>query len=353
MGHILTTERDDLQNSNRPRKAAWKRIFIICFASAFLLLAAGTGIYVIQLARSFDTKTPKIDNAFPAEAGRPTKPNVSGPAAINFLVLGSDSLTLPPGRNTDSGAGSDQRSDTMMLVHVPADRKNVYIMSVMRDTWVDIPGHGQAKINAALAYGGIPLVVQTFEGLFGSRIDHVATIDIQGFKALTDALGGVQVNVPYSFKSSSHISFQAGTQTLSGTQALAFVRERHAFADGDYQRVKDQQIFLKAAISRFLTPETLSNPVTVSNIVQTVSPYVSVDSSLDASTIGALALELRNVRGSDISSFTLPNKGTGWSPDGQQSIVVKDDDAIRKVRAAIKNDDLRSYLQTPGLLLGH
>ena len=87
----------------------------------------------------------------------------------------------------------------MMLVHIPADRKGAYVTSIMRDTWLDIPGHGKAKINAAFAYGGVPLAVQTLEGLLDTRIDHVAAIDFEGFKGLTDALGGVEINNPIAF----------------------------------------------------------------------------------------------------------------------------------------------------------
>jgi len=249
--------------------------------------------------------------------------------------------------DASAGGASDQRSDTMMWVHIPADRKNIYIMSIMRDTWVDIPGHGEAKINAAMALGGIPLTVQTLENLFGTRIDNVATIDFEGFKAMTDALGGVEVNVPVAFNT-KQFSFPQGKQQLTGEQALAFVRERHAFGDGDYQRVKDQQVFLKAILSRFLTAETLTNPGTVSKLVDTVSPYVSVDSSLDAGKAAALAVSLRDVRSSDVTSFTLPTRGIGTSTDGQ-SIVLRDDAAITDIGQALKNDTLGAYLQKSGV----
>jgi anionic cell wall polymer biosynthesis LytR-Cps2A-Psr (LCP) family protein len=183
--------------------------------------------------------------------------------------------------------------------------------------------------------------------MFDTRLDNVAIIDFEGFKAMTDALGGVEVNVPVAF-STQQFSFPAGKQQLTGEQALAFVRERKAFSDGDYQRVKNQQVFLKATMSRFLTAETLTNPVTLSKLVDTVSPYVSVDSSLDAAKAGALAVELRDVRASDVTSFTLPTLGIGTSADGQ-SIVLRDDAAIAEIRDALKNDTLGSYVQESGV----
>jgi anionic cell wall polymer biosynthesis LytR-Cps2A-Psr (LCP) family protein len=167
---------------------------------------------------------------------------------------------------------------------------------------------------------------------------------------MTDALGGVQVNVPTSFTSSSGIPFKAGVQTLDGVHALAFVRERYSFADGDYQRARNQQTFLKAAMSRFLTAETLTNPIRVQDLVKSTSPYISVDKSLDATTIAGLALELRDVRPANVLSFTLPNKGIGTSQDGQ-SIVIADTESIDAVGAAFRNGTLGSYLQSSGLAL--
>ena len=197
-------------------------------------------------------------------------------------------------------------------------------------------------MNAAMALGGIPLVVQTLEGMFKSRIDHVAVVDFEGFKAMTDALGGVTVNVPQAFTTQG-FSFEPGKQQLSGEEALAFVRERKAFSDGDYQRVENQQLFLKALMSKFLTAETLTNPVRISSLVDTVSPYVSVDKSLDAAAVASLAVGLRDVRASDVVSFTLPTSGIGTSADGQ-SIVLRDDAAIAKVAEALRSDTLEKLV---------
>lgn len=169
-------------------------------------------------------------------------------------------------------------------------------------------------------------MVQTVEGMFNSRIDHVAVVDFEGFRAVTDILGGVTVNVPIPFTSThGNYTFTAGPQKMTGDQALGFVRERYAFVDGDYQRVKDQQIFLKD-----------------------VSPYVKVDQDLAAPTLASLAVSLRNIRGSDAKSFTLPTLGTGASTDGQ-SIVLRDDAAISAIAAALANDSLGSYMVSAGL----
>ena len=325
------------------RKKKTTRNVLFFFLGIVVIGALVATVFVAKLANDFDGQKQTIAKVFPKEEARPA---VTATGAKNILLLGSDSR----GDGVDmaeAGAASDQRSDTMMWVHIPADHKNITMMSIMRDTWVSIPGIGEAKINAAMAHGGVPLVVETLEGLFNNRIDHVAIVDFEGFKAITDALGGVTVPVTVPFNSNG-FTFNAGPQLMSGDQALAFVRERYSFTDGDYQRVRNQQIFLKSIMGTVLTPQTLANPAKVSELVNQVSPYISVDSGLDASTLGALAVSLRDIRAANVLSFTLPTSGTGTSADGQ-SIVLKDDAAIAAISDALSNDSLVSYLTANGL----
>ncbi|MHC6222078.1 LCP family protein [Arthrobacter sp. MMS24-S77] len=338
--------RDALNGNEAARKRRRKaRNVFLGFLSVFFVVALVCGIYVVNLAMSFSSKTQTLASAFPAETNRPPIDTSAGAKAENILLLGSDNSSGPVNA---SGSG-DERSDTIMWVHVPADRKNIYVMSIMRDTWVDIPGHGEAKINAALAQGGVSLVVETLERMFSTRIDHVVAVQLEGFKAATDAIGGVEVDVPYAFNYGD-MHFEPGRQVLNGDRALGFVRERHSFVDGDYQRVRDQQIFAKSLMSKILSADTLSNPAKVSTLVNTVSPSISMDPSLNGPAVVGLALELRGLHGSDVRTFTLPNLGTGWSPDGQQSIVINDPTAVAGIGQAMAGDSLGSYLQRRELL---
>jgi LCP family protein required for cell wall assembly len=333
----------------RRRKHPVRTTFLV-LGSLVVVAALVAGGYLFSLARSFDQKTQTIESAFPAEELRPAaSPEAEG--SLNVLLLGSDVSATPEELgDTASATPSDSRADTMMLLHVPADRTGIQVMSIMRDTWTDIPGHGEAKINAAMGLGGVPLVVQTVEGLFGARIDHVASMDFEGFKDLTRALGGVTVNNPAAFQSrgSRGEYFAAGPITLEGDSALKFVRERYAFSDGDYQRVRNQQLFVKSVIGEILTADTLTDPQKVYRVVDGIAPFVAVDSSLDATTVGSLAVSLRSVRSADMTFFTLPNLGTGTSDDGQ-SIVVKDDAAVAQVGEALAKDSLDEYLESSGL----
>jgi len=329
----------------RPKRRGW-RIAIIAIGAVVLLVGGVAGVYAWTLSNTFDSQTVKIPDVFPDEASRPPAPTGEaatgdGATGQNILLLGSDT------RGANDGSIADitgQRSDTIMVVHVPANRKNIYVMSIMRDSWLEIPGHGEAKINAAMSYGGVPLAVQTIEGLLGARIDHVAIVDFTGFKGITDALGGVDIDNPVGFDSSSLPGryFAEGTQRLNGTEALAFVRERYAFSDGDFQRARNQQAFIKAVLAKSLTAETLTNPGRISGLVGAVAPYLAVDDGLNAAYVAGLAVQLRDVRVGDVTFFTLPTMGTGTSSDGQ-SIVIIDQDKLKAVQQSFQSDTLDAY----------
>jgi LCP family protein required for cell wall assembly len=331
--------REDFSERPRPVKKRRGRKVLIAVAAVLALVAVVAGGYLFNLAHTYDSGSSKLDQAFPDESTRPKKTDNS----INILVMGSDSRGAA--ESDTAGTPADQRADTLMLMHIPADRKNIYTMSIMRDLWVDIPGHGEAKINSALALGGTPLMVQTVESVFQQRIDHVAMIDFEGFKGLTDALGGVTVNIKLPFTSTAlpGQSFAPGQHTFNGTQALAFVRERHAYADGDYQRVRNQQEFLRAIIKKSTAGQTLSNPFTVNSMVGAVSPFVTVDKSLDSGAVAGLALELRDIRAQNTVMFTLPTGGTGTSADGQ-SIVLADPNAIQDISGAMARGTMGEYV---------
>ncbi len=300
--------------------------------------AAAVGIYATHLAITFDSNRKHIDNAFPDDRTRPA-PHSLG--AKNILILGSDSRG--DATNVDDSAATNQRTDSMMLVHISADRQDVYVMSIMRDLWVPVPGRGTTKINAAFAYGGSPLTVHTIESLLGIRIDHVAIIDFEGFKAMTDALGGVTVTSEKAFTAGS-FSFSRGANHLNGTKALAFVRERYAFEDSDFQRVKNQQAFLKGVVSAVLNQSTLTNPGTISSFVGAVSQHLSLDRSFDLSAIISLSLSVKDITQSHIHFFSAPTAGVDTSADGQ-SIVKLDEAAAKKLRVALQEDTVSSYLR--------
>lgn len=339
-----TAQRSGGQAPRHRRKPRRHRgpLVALSLVSTLLLTAGGTaGVYAWSLANSFDEGTKTIENVFPDETSRPAPVEGDAAQAQNILLLGSDARGDMGG---DLEAIEGQRADSIMVAHIPANRDGVQVVSIMRDSWVPIPGHGEAKINAALSVGGVSLMVQTVEQFIDVRIDHVAIVDFEGFEGLTDSLGGVTIDNPIAFESYNIAGkyFPAGPQTMNGEAALAFVRERYAFADGDYQRVRNQQLFIKAVLGKTLSAETLTNPVTVSSLVGAVAPYLAVDAELDSQYLIDLALGFTSLRSDDIAFFSAPTSGTGTAAG--QSIVVVDQVKLQELRDAFRTDALATYV---------
>ncbi|GAA1493786.1 LCP family protein [Curtobacterium herbarum] len=304
-----------------------------------IVLAVVVSAFVSGLADRYDAGRTVIESAFP-DAGRPA-PAGDAEDAVTVLLIGSDSRArLDPGHDRTDGG----RSDVLMLAHVSGDRRHVSLVSVLRDSWVDVPGHGTAKINAAYSWGGVPLTVQTVEQLLDVRIDHVAEIDFAGFAGMTDALGGVTVESSTAFDARGH-HFRVGPNHLDGAAALAFVRERYAFADADHTRVRNQQAFLRALVQRVLSEDTLTSPGRIRQFVSSSSEYLSVDPGLDFSTLVGLGWSLRDFRVQDLDTVTLPTAGGGTSDDGQSYVRV-DQSAVASLSIALRSDDLSGWIAT-------
>lgn len=319
-------------------KGRGKKIVLISLASVLILLLVAVGLVWWNIQSKLN-EIETIDNAFPDESNRPAPFNAADGenAPLNILLLGSDSRSdSSDSLLTDLGS----RADTIMVAHISGDRKSIQLMSIMRDSWVEIPGHGEMKVNAALSLGGVPLMVETVEELIDQRIDHVAMIDFNGFKGVTDALGGVTVHNQHDF-SSGGFDFPAGPITLSGEQALVFVRERYSFEDGDYQRVENQQLFLKAVMSQIISRDTLTNPGTLNDLLGAVTPYVATDSELNGQTMLGLGSQLTSIRTRDVRSFTMPTDGTGMI--GDQSVVYVNWDEMETLREKFATDELVTY----------
>ena len=265
---------------------------------------------------------------------------VKGPGK-NILLLGSDTRS-----GSEAAQVSGSRADSIMLAHIPADGKGVYLVSIMRDTWVNIPGYGAAKINAALNYGGISLQVATVENLLGIKIDHVAEIEFEGFKALVNSVGGVDVQVPFNFDINIW-SFKQGVQHMDGGAALAFVRARYQFADGDYQRVRNQRAFLRGLYNTMKAKGALSSVGSFQSAVESLAGYMRVDSGLNAAQIAQIAAPVLTSGDTTMRMTTLPNAGPGWSYDGQ-SIILVNQAANAQLSYALQHDSMDQFLATYG-----
>ncbi len=302
------------------------------------IAVTGAFVYLWNLDRTVNANLDRVADAFPAEGTRPEPavvPAGAVAAPITVLLIGGDAR---PG----SSSSAPQRSDLLMVMRISAERDKVSIVSIPRDSWVDVPGRGMNKINAAYAFGGFPLAVETVEQLLGSRIDHVAAIDMEGLRDMTDALGGVRVQVASEFDSGEY-HFEPGPRTLDGEEALAFVRERKSFASGDLERVVNQQRFLTGIVTEALGREGLRDPGQLSALATTTSTYLTVDDALTGERIREIGWEMLGVTASDLDFQTIGVTGTGRSPDGQ-SIVVLDPEGVQRLGTALSDDTMESYV---------
>jgi polyisoprenyl-teichoic acid--peptidoglycan teichoic acid transferase len=309
----------------------------ILIAVAVLLVAAmGTGllVYKATIDRSL-TENLSRGVELPADesSARPPK-EAQETGTLNYVLLGSDSR--------DPGNEGNGRSDTILLVHLNAKRNKAYIISFPRDMYVNIPGYGKNKINAAFAFGGVPLTVRTLENLTGVRMDHVALIDFEGFIRLTEDLDGVTVINKTAF-SSHGFYYPEGKITIAGEEALWFVRERRLLPGGDLDRAENQRNMIKAIAQKGLSVRVISDPATFINFVGNVAKHLTVDNDLSDEEITRTAHSLR-LTGKDIDLLQAPISGFASTGDGQ-SIDVVDTAKMAELSHAMKKDKLSEYVK--------
>ncbi len=280
--------------------------------------------------RSFNTQITHID-AVPAGA--------SSGSGQNILLVGNDSragLSAAELKDVATQAESGLNTDTMLLVHIPADGRQATAVSMPRDSWVNIPGVGMEKLNAAYANGacangcgahlttaqkeaGARKLVETVDQLSGLHIDHYVEVGLLGFYKITNVLGGVTVCLKEPAKDHySGIDLPAGVQTIKGTQALAFVRQRHGLVGGDLSRVKRQQAFLSAVADKVLTADTLLKPWKLKPLLDSVATSLTVDKDFDP--VGELE-RLRELAAGNVKFETMP-VGSSQYFNGKDALQV-------------------------------
>ena len=318
----------------RKRRSRTKRIIgWTAFGLAVVLVVVGG--YAAYSYFRFVNNVKHVDVI--AESNKP-KTDVDG-SAQNILLVGDDhrpdgasQAELDQLGTTDDGGGTN--TDTMMILHLPADGKSATLISLPRDSWVDVPGHGMNKLNSAFSLGGgatdatsgAKLLIQTVQNLTGLTIDHYVRVSLLGFYDIAQALGPIQVCLnaavddPYS-----QANFPAGVSTLDAHQALAFVRQRHGLPQGDLDRVVRQQYFLSVEAHKFLSAGTLLNPGKLSKVLDAVSGSLETDPGLN---FLSLATQMQGLTGGKIQSATIPISGTPTiTVDGEDLSIVEVDTA--------------------------
>lgn len=255
------------------------------------------------------------------EAGAKLPPP-SRAGVLNILALGSQTRD-GQGQGFGHDPGTDL-SDTAMLIHVDAARTRAIVLSIPRDLLVYrppcrervggdaiVPGEQDAMFDSAMNLGGPACAVATVQDMSGIRIDHFIRVDFNGFRTMTDVLGGVQVCVPrpgiHDWR--SHLDISPGLHVVSGDEALAFVRDRHGIGNGgDLGRIKMQQMFVSSLIRKVMSSGTLSDPVTLYRIADAATRSLTTDPGLGSvQSLLSIAESLRGLKLKDITFVTLPN----------------------------------------------
>ncbi len=239
-----------------------------------------------------------------------------------YLLVGSDSREdLSPEEQAELGTGSTagRRTDTIMLLYVPNDGRTALI-SVPRDSVVDIPGRGENRVNAAYAFGGAALLVETLESNTGVAIDDYVEIGFGGFASIVDALGGVEMCLDGPIQDdNAHLDLPAGCHTLDGPNALGFARARDFDPTADLGRVERQRELIGSIASTALAPSTVFNPFRLTRTALAGGDALTVDEQTGPIDLLQFALAMRSVTGGGGDTMTVPLGRVGntvdWDPE--------------------------------------
>ena len=305
---------------HKHHKKTWTLWKIILLVLGILVLAGGAfaaKVYydVDQTAKTVYKAKGKTQNK--RKANQAVKLNKKTPFSI--LLLGTDTGEL--GR-TEKG-----RTDTMILATVNPQTKQTNMLSIARDSRVPIVGYGQtAKINAAYAYGGIPMAINTVQGFLNVPVDYYVLMNMKGLEQLVDAVGGVTVDNDLDFTESGH-HFPVGSVTLDGGEALAFSRMRHQDARGDFGRQLRQQLIIQAVLKKS----------TSLNMVTEYSKFLQVlENNMQTNLTLKDVLNIQQNYGDAMNFKTKQLKGTGQMIDGQ-SFQVMSPDEVSNMSTLLRN----------------
>ena len=327
-----------------------------------LFVVSSAGFVYASLSSQFANRVVNID-AYSVDGQSKAAPDSFEGRAVNILVVGTDSRS---GASGELGAGDADdvpglRNDSTMVIHVSADRSRVQIVSIPRDTLVDIPAckhrdgttsepTSDDMFNNAMVYGsnggddpediapGIACVKSTVEKLSGMSIDAFMVVDFAGFINMIDALGGVWFNIPEHIEDeSAQLYIDAGCWKLSGTHALAYMRSRKGQGDGsDISRIGRQQQLISAMLRELQEKNYVTDPGALINFLQAAISAVNVSDNLgNASSDASLLINvLQKVDRTNIQFVTMPVEEPSWDPNRR----IPSDPMAHNVWTALKND---------------
>jgi LCP family protein required for cell wall assembly len=272
---------------------------------------------------------------------------------LTFLIVGSDSRAGLDDLDNFGSAGG-QRGDVVMLVRLNQASSTAQMLSIPRDLWVDIPGHSKNRVNAAYAFGGPSLMVETIKQNLDVEVNHYVEIDFVGFSALIDELGGIEIAFPYAARDSkSGLDVEAGSQTLDGDMALAYARSRkyQEYQNGgwvsvdanDIGRTGRQQEVIRGILSELKRPGSITE---AGSIASAMAEHMTIDSNLATSSVAALAWGFKGILAGGIDGATLPTNGA--TKEGKSVVVISEPAAgtmLANFRAGVPLAEVQLHLQ--------
>ncbi|MGV9183461.1 LCP family glycopolymer transferase [Arcanobacterium canis] len=299
----------------RRRRMGWgKRIGIIFLT--LLLIVVGWGAYLYSMGNAKINRKDALSNA-------------ADTSGTTYLIVGSDSRANYAPTSKTKG----QRSDTIMLLQVP-ESGNTSLISIPRDSLVEIPGHGKGKINAAFSMGDAALTVKTVEKLTGLTIDHYLEIGMRGVENLTDAVGGINLCWDQSFNDShAKLAWESGCHDVDGVTALKFSRMRYSDPMGDLGRAMRQRQVVSKILSKALTPANFLNPSTQYSLVSSVGTVLTADRSTSLIDVARAGFALRSATSAK-NMGTPPIENANYHYGSQSTVKLVDDPSFwDKVRS--------------------
>jgi len=321
---------------SKPRKK--RRPWLWAIAGVLAVTIAAGGAYAYGIYQSLDkmnTTEPGESKFFQTVPDRTAEkpPEWEGTERVNILLLGGDA------RGVDEGQVA--RSDSILVASIDPVSKKAHLFSVLRDTYVKIPGHGRERINTAVTLGGPPLAMETVGDLLGLEIQYYVYADFEGFKALVDSIGGVDYMVEKDMhytdnadKNRYDINLKKGFQHLDGDKALQYVRFRHD-AMSDFTRTERQRNFLKAVADKM---QSTWNLVRMKQILDSVQPYIETNLEVsDMLRLGQLGLKIHMAGSAQVPPMELISEER---VGGAAVIGIRDEEELLEfVRETLAKDD--------------
>jgi LCP family protein required for cell wall assembly len=321
-----------LEHNRRVHRRRRRRRILVATAVAVVLVLALGGAWFWWTFGGLDRMPDSVGQAGAVAPG------------TTILLVGSDPSLSAPGRSHRTGWRDDLvRSDLVMVLHLTADHRALYVLSIPADSVVDIPGLGPGTLSDAATSGGSRLVARTVEQLTGVRLDRLAVIDLDALAEMVDLLGGVVVDVPRQA-----CGLPAGPRRLAGQAALDYIALQPCLPRKDLDRVERQQSLLRALMRGAVDGGKVTQPFAMSRMLRAGARHLALEKGFSYPSMLGTLWSMRHLRTSDTTFLTVPVAAKPLATQHGSDYVLLDEQADRQLWTALREDRLAEYLTLHG-----